>query len=231
MPHHSSAAVRAWIALGSNLGDRAATIRAAIDRLSALPRLRVAAMSSLHETTPVGGPPGQGPYLNAAAELAISAADGADGGASSGHGDGACGSTTGEPSCAATGLRTARWLLASLLEVERSLGRVRDPDERNAPRTIDLDLLLVEFVDRVGLASAHAPVLPAPGSGASTTARTASAVIAREPGLELPHPRLHERRFVLGPLAEIAPDLRHPILGATISDLLERLPRDAAAPR
>jgi 2-amino-4-hydroxy-6-hydroxymethyldihydropteridine diphosphokinase len=45
-----------------------------------------------------------------------------------------------------------------------------------------------------------------------------------EPGLTLPHPRLHERRFVLTPLAELAPDLRHPRLGATMRELLERCP-------
>jgi 2-amino-4-hydroxy-6-hydroxymethyldihydropteridine diphosphokinase len=70
---------------------------------------------------------------------------------------------------------SARELLDLLLEVERTLGRVRD--ERWAPRLIDLDLLLY---------------------GAETI---------DEPGLDVPHPRLHERRFALEPLAELDPEL------------------------
>ena len=45
-----------------------------------------------------------------------------------------------------------------------------------------------------------------------------------EPGLTLPHPRMHERRFVLVPLCELAPDLHHPRLGATMRELLDRCP-------
>ncbi|MFH0980675.1 MAG: 2-amino-4-hydroxy-6-hydroxymethyldihydropteridine diphosphokinase [Planctomycetota bacterium] len=65
---------------------------------------------------------------------------------------------------------------------------------RYGPRTIDIDLLLY------------------------------NEVIIDTPDLVLPHPRLHVRRFVLQPLADIGPELRHPILGATIRELLDRLP-------
>ena len=86
--------------------------------------------------------------------------------------------------------RTPRELLDLLLEIERSLGRVRE--ERWGPRTIDLDLLVYghEVVD--------------------------------EPGLRVPHPRLHERRFALEPLAELQPHLEVPGWGE-VSTLLSAL--------
>lgn len=83
-------------------------------------------------------------------------------------------------------------LLARMLDVETRFGRVRG--ERNAARTLDLDLL-----DYDGL-------------------------IIDTPNLTLPHPRLHERRFVLEPLCEIAPRWRHPRSGLTAAELLARLP-------
>ncbi len=76
---------------------------------------------------------------------------------------------------------TAHDLLQSLLGIERTFGRVRD--FRNAPRTLDLDLLL--YAD----------------------------LMFHEPGLTLPHPRMHERAFVLLPLVEIAPDCEIPSKG------------------
>jgi 2-amino-4-hydroxy-6-hydroxymethyldihydropteridine diphosphokinase len=83
---------------------------------------------------------------------------------------------------------TPRELLDALLRIEHELGRVRG-DERWAPRTLDLDLLLYGDV-RVD-----------------------------EPGLCVPHPRLHERRFALEPLAELDPALEIPGLGS-VSELL-----------
>ena len=88
---------------------------------------------------------------------------------------------------------TPRKLLRVLLTIERELGRERQPGERNAPRTIDLDLLL--FDQRV----------------------------VNEPGLQVPHPRMHERAFVLQPLVEIAPDAVHPVLNKTARELLEEI--------
>jgi 2-amino-4-hydroxy-6-hydroxymethyldihydropteridine diphosphokinase len=80
-------------------------------------------------------------------------------------------------------------LLNFLRAIERRLGRVRSL-ERNAPRTIDLDLLLYD--DRV----------------------------IDEPQLTLPHPRIHERAFVLRPLCQLAPNLEHPVLRKPLRRLL-----------
>jgi len=47
--------------------------------------------------------------------------------------------------------------------------------------------------------------------------------VVDEPGLNIPHPAMHQRRFVLEPLVEIAPEARHPVLGKTAQELLARL--------
>ncbi|HUZ16684.1 MAG TPA: 2-amino-4-hydroxy-6-hydroxymethyldihydropteridine diphosphokinase [Gaiellaceae bacterium] len=134
---------RAYVGLGANLGDREATIRAALATLAEEDGIEVVAVSSLRETEPVGVG-AQPRYLNGVAELN-------------------------------TSLRP-RALLDCLLATEQRFGRVRVPGE-HGPRTLDLDLLLYgdEQID--------------------------------EPGLTVPHPRLHEREFVLEPLAELDPSL------------------------
>jgi 2-amino-4-hydroxy-6-hydroxymethyldihydropteridine diphosphokinase len=134
---------RAYVGLGANLGDREATLRAAVEALAAEDGIEVAAVSTLRETDPVGV--GDQPrFLNGAVAV----------------------ETTLAP----------HELLDRLLAVERRFGRVRVPGE-HGPRTLDLDLLLYGG-DRID-----------------------------EPGLTVPHPRVHERRFVLEPLAELAPGL------------------------
>jgi 2-amino-4-hydroxy-6-hydroxymethyldihydropteridine diphosphokinase len=149
----------AYIALGSNLGDRRASLDRAVQLLREEPGITVNRVSAYLETAPVGGPPGQGPYLNAAAELQTDL--------------------------------SPEQLLRVLLQIEQQLGRVRH--EHHGPRTLDLDLLL------------H-------GDARCET-----------PELTLPHPRLHERTFVLEPLAEIASQAVHPVLQRTVRELLEEL--------
>ena len=151
----------AWIGLGSNLGDRKGILDAALASLAEVPGVVVRAVSSYTETNPVGGPSGQGAFLNAAAHL----------------------ETTLDP----------LQLLAATRRVEDRAGRTREV--RWGERTIDIDLLMFDrkFLDTNEL--------------------------------KLPHPRLALRRFVLGPLAEIAPDVVERVTNRTIADLLANLDR------
>ena len=155
--------VTAYVALGSNLGDRRAHLDQAVERLRHVPGVVLQRVSSYRETEPVGGPPGQDKYLNAVAELSVDL--------------------------------TPAALLQALLAIEQQMGRTRT--EHWGPRTIDLDLLLYGT----------------------------EAVEIHEGGLDLsiPHPRMHQRRFVLEPLVEIAPLAVHPVLGSTTTDLLRTL--------
>jgi 2-amino-4-hydroxy-6-hydroxymethyldihydropteridine diphosphokinase len=85
-------------------------------------------------------------------------------------------------------------LLRGLLAIEHSMGRDRASSPPKGPRIIDLDLLLY------------------------------GNLILDDPALTLPHPSLHERRFVLAPLAEVAPNWQHPTLELSIQQLLQALP-------
>jgi len=153
------AAFRYAVAVGANLGDRAATIAAAAELIEASGVARVVARSPLIETAPVGGP-AQPPYLNGAWVVASSL--------------------------------LAVPFLRLLLDVEARLGRTRTVHW--GPRTLDLDLLLRE-----------------------------DGLVVDAPDLQLPHPRLHERLFVLDPLTVVASTWRHPQLGRTVAQLRDTL--------
>ncbi len=152
-PPPEARAATAYIGIGANLGDAAATVAAALQALAALPGCRLLQASSLYRTGPVdaGGPD----FFNAVAAIDTRLAP--------------------------------EDLLAALQRIESAFGRQRP--FANAPRTLDLDLLLH------GQHRRH-----------TTT-------------LTLPHPRLHRRAFVLQPLLELAPELAVPGLGPLVGHL------------
>ena len=147
------------IGCGANEGARREQLNQAIDMLRFMPGVRLVDVSQFLETLPVGGPPGQSPYLNAACLI----------------------ETTFKP----------EEVLDMLLAVENTLHRSRET--RWGPRTIDLDLLLYDDC------------------------------VLKTECLQVPHPRMTTRRFVLEPAAAIAADLKHPVAGCTIRELLENI--------
>jgi 2-amino-4-hydroxy-6-hydroxymethyldihydropteridine diphosphokinase len=157
-----------YLALGSNMGNRAENISRAIAEMGAR-GVHVVRQSALYETEPVKVR-GHGWFLNCAVE-------------------------------AETDLMPLQ-LLHMLLQIERDMGRKRvarrgeseSPGGLKDPRPIDIDILLF------------------------------SESVVRSAELEIPHPRMAERRFVLAPLAEIAGGVRHPILKQTIAEILAETP-------
>jgi 2-amino-4-hydroxy-6-hydroxymethyldihydropteridine diphosphokinase len=131
---------RVYIGLGSNLNEPRQQIRTAIEAISALPGIKVIAISSLDETAPVGFQD-QPNFINGVLVIET--------------------------------LLPPGQLLLTLQQIETQQGRVRDKNNQNAPRTLDLDLLWY-----------------------------ANQTISTET-LTLPHPRMHQREFVLRPLREV----------------------------
>lgn len=148
--------VVAYVGIGSNVGDRVAFCRAAVDALVDHPDVELDAASSLYETSPVGGPP-QRSFVNMVVRIRTTL--------------------------------DARGLLDAVKRIERQLGR--EPNEmRWGPRVADLDILTFDDEKIV------------------------------EPDLEIPHPRLTQRRFVLVPLLEIDPAAADP-WGSPYADALD----------
>lgn len=150
---------RAYIGVGSNLGDRTLRCQEAIRAISKIAGVTAIDASSFYETTPV--PPASGGwFINGVVSVQTQL--------------------------------TPEALLFELRRIEQSMGRAAER-ARGADRSIDLDLLLV------------------------------GSQVVEQPDLVLPHPRLHQRRFVLVPLCELDPNLRHPVFGVTMQELLHRL--------
>jgi 2-amino-4-hydroxy-6-hydroxymethyldihydropteridine diphosphokinase len=167
---------RVYLSLGSNVGDRLASLRAAVRQLADAAEIRLVAASRLYETEPWEDEPGRTTgerswHLNCVIEL-----------------------ETDLP---------PQTLLDRVRAVEDALGRVRPPgtpeSRRFAPRTVDIDILF--YGDRI---------------------------ISVSDELHVPHLLLHERAFVLRPLADVAPELLHPTLYATVREMLAELEDDHA---
>ncbi len=153
MPH------RAFIGIGSNLGDRKANHLEAIERIRKLPGTRIVKQSSLYESEPLGD--AKTWFVNAVIEV--------------------------ETEC------PAEELLKRLKSIETAMGRKRVRGKRWGSRIIDLDIL---FFDNE---------------------------IINKRSLKVPHPEVQNRRFVLSPLSELAPQMIHPKLTLSVSELLAGL--------
>lgn len=159
----------AYIALGSNLGDRELNLLLAVAELGKLPGCRITALSPFYETAAVGMPQESPNFYNAVARLSV----------------------TTPPD----------QLLKQLKQIETVRFGRKPSTGLVESRAMDLDLLLY-------------------GSESLTTAE-----------LTIPHPRMFERRFVLQPLADIAPELIPPGCDRTVATLLSELDDDAALHR
>lgn len=155
--------IEAFVGIGSNVGDRAAFVRSAVEQLNAADGVEITATSSLYETSPIGGPP-QRSYVNMVIRMHCSL--------------------------------DHRELLELCQGIEQRLGREAS-DIRWGPRVVDLDIL-----------------------GFDNTKIS-------EPDLEIPHPRMMGRRFVLIPLLEIDPGFADP-WGSPYRDALDEAEGEVA---
>ncbi|HYB98834.1 MAG TPA: 2-amino-4-hydroxy-6-hydroxymethyldihydropteridine diphosphokinase [Candidatus Limnocylindrales bacterium] len=150
----------AYIAIGTNLGDRLRNYKTALEKLSSLPTTRITRRSSLYESEPHGK--ARNWFLNGVVEI--------------------------------TTEMEAPSLLKELQKIETALGRKRDPAKTSVSREMDLDILLFDHE------------------------------VIQSKNLKVPHPQVPNRKFVLLPLAELAPAFHHPVLGSTVSSLLANTP-------
>ena len=156
----NSKATTAYLGLGSNVGDREASLNEAVGRLASAPSTTILKSSSIYETVPWGFAD-QPDFLNCVLEIETHLSPLA--------------------------------LLGRAKDIEQEVGR--RPSWRYGPRLIDVDILLY----------------------GNETLQLA------KPDLQIPHPRMDQRAFVVIPLAELAGDVTHPTLHRTISEIAEEV--------